>query len=150
MRGRWCAPRQQPRTPPSAPTRGPVPPPPPSPLPSYQLPTTFSDANFFGFPITAVAWGLDWLFPNSESATAATHVMENPSNRRPEYKENHKSRSRSSVIVDHLVTLYMYDHGPATHTKRMEMFLFFSRGISCHSFAKNSPCVLLRTRLTHV
>jgi hypothetical protein len=100
----------------------------------------------FGFPITPAAWGSVWSFlpPVWSGSVENRGIGILTVSRTP------KSRSRSSVIVDHLLILYMYDHSSATRTKRIEVSLFFSQGISGQSCAKNSPFVLLRTRLAHL
>ena len=45
-----------------------------------------------------------------------------------------------------LLTSYTYDVGSEHVLKPIEVFLFFSRATFGHSYAKNSPCVPLRTR----
>ncbi|KAI0268412.1 hypothetical protein BGY98DRAFT_352175 [Russula aff. rugulosa BPL654] len=104
--------------------------------PVLLAPYNDSDVNF-GFPVTPAAWGSVWLFlPPVWSGS-----VENRRIGILTVSRTTKSRSRSSIIVDHLLILYMYDHSSATRTKRIEVSLFFSQGISGQSCAKNSPFV---------
>ena len=113
--------------------------------PVLLAPYNDSDVNF-GFLITPAAWGSVWLFlPPVWSGS-----VENRRIGILTVSRTTRSRSRSSVIVDHLLILYLYDHSSATRTKRIEVSLFSSQGISGQSCAKNSPFVLLRTRLAHL
>jgi hypothetical protein len=76
-----------------------------------------------------------------------------PSNRTPEFLVLAEPQIKVKVAsycspVDVDVVLYMYDHGSATRTVLVFQPKHFWALVV--SYAKTSPCVLLRTRLIHV